>query len=208
MLKSREPGARIDRLLITNDDTYRPEGWGTSPDELIPTYLWVEAEDGVLTDPLSIKEDSTASEGHYIAVSNEYDSRKQPPGDGRAIYRLDIPIAGTYLLWSRVRALNNKEDSFWIRMDAGPWIQWNGIEHGDAWHWEEVHDAGAQPNAGVVSFELKPGHHFLEIAYREPSSKLDGFLITNDLNFAPASYSDDPVVLKREQLVSASRSFN
>lgn len=205
-LKNREAGTRIDRLLITNDKSFRPEGWGTSPRDLVPSYFWVEAEDGMLTRPLMAEVDPTASGGRYIAVRDEVDSRRNSPGDGRAVYAIDIPLAGTYLLWSRVRARNNEGDSFWVRMDEGPWIRWNGIVHGDAWHWEEVHDAAQQEDPGVVSFELNPGRHVLEIAYREPGSKLDGFLITNDLNFAPASYSDDPIVLKQEHLISASRS--
>ena len=203
-LKGREPGTRIDRLLLTNDMSFIPEGWGTAPNDLKPSYFWVEAEDGMLSPPLFAASDTTASGNTYIEVSKAHDSRQNPPGDGRAIYHLDIPHAGTYLMWSRVRATGDEEDSFWVRMDGGPWIRWNGITHGKTWHWEEIHDLRDEENPGVVSFDLNAGRHLLEIAYREPGTKLDGFLITNDLNFAPASFSNDPIVLKREHLFSTS----
>ena len=202
VIKGREKGTRLDRLLVTNDLSFKPEGWGTSPDDIDPIYYWVEAEAGLLTKPLIIEQDSSASMGQYITVSPGVKSTNHPPEDGRVRYHLTVPETGTYLIWSRVLAPESG-DSFWVRVDNGRWIRWNGIQHGATWHWEEIHDADHRNR--VVSFDLKAGAHTLDVAYRESKTKLDGFLLTNDLNYVPSLGQQESVVLKRELLVSALR---
>ena len=201
-VRSREAGTRLDRILVTNDDSFVPEGWGTAPDELMPVYLWMEAEDAVIRTPLTRGTDEGASNGGYIEVSGQHQSTSSPPGDGHASFYVSVPVDGTYLLWGRVLAPRSG-DSFWLRIDGKRWVRWNGIQHGQGWHWEEVHDNIY--NNRVLSIELQKGRHHLEIAYREKNTKLDGLLLTNDFNYVPAASLDEPVVQKRELLVSAFR---
>jgi|GEM_PF-6256795 len=201
-LRSREAGTRIDRLLVTNDKSFIPEGWGTSPNELMPVNLWMEAEDAQIRPPLSIGLDPKASNGAYIEVTGQHQSTSQPPEDGHASFHVDVPVSGTYLLWGRVDA-PARGDSFWLRIDGQRWIRWNGIQNGSGWHWEEVHDNVY--NNRVLSLELTAGSHLIELAYREKNTRLDGLLLTNDLNYVPASTLHESVVQKREVLVSAFR---
>ena len=202
VLRSREAGTRMDRVLVTNDVHFVPEGWGTSPKELEPVHLWMEAEDADIKPPLSIGRDHEASNGAYIEVTGEHQSTSQPPVDGHASFYVDVPVNGTYLLWGRVLAPSNG-DSFWLRIDNQRWIRWNGIQKGQGWHWEEVHDN--LHNNRVLSLELQAGVHLIELAYREKATQLDGLLLTNDLNYVPASTLYEHVVQKREVLVSAFR---
>lgn len=202
LIRNREDGAALDRVLITNDLSYNPEGWGTSPDELEPVYLWMEAEDAEISPPLQHGHDASASNGAFIEVSGEYQSLKRPPKNGFATFYVTVPVDGTYLLWSRVLAPKTG-DSFWLRVDGKRWIRWNGIQRGEGWHWEEVHD-NLYDNR-VLSVELQAGVHVLEIAYREANTRLDGLLLTNDLNYVPATSLGDFFVPKREVLVSAFR---
>lgn len=202
VLRSREAGTQMDRILVTNDNLFVPEGWGTSPDELNPINLWMEAEDADVRPPLNIGRDSGASNGAYIEVTGQYQSTSEPPADGHARFYVDIPVSGTYLLWGRVLAPSSG-DSFWLKIDDQRWIRWNGIQNGPGWHWEEVHDN--LYNNRVLSLELQEGQHLIELAYREKDTKLDGLLLTNDLNYVPASTLYEPVVQKREVLVSAFR---
>ena len=125
-LRSREAGTRIDRLLVTNDNSFIPEGWGTSPKELMPVNLWMEAEDAQIRSPLGIGQDSKASNGAYIEVTGQHQSTSQPPEDGHARFHVEVPVSGTYLLWGRVDA-PARGDSFWLRINGQRWIRWNGI---------------------------------------------------------------------------------
>ena len=201
-VRSREAGTRLDRVLVTNDKSFVPEGWGTAPDELQPIYLWMEAEDAEIHPPLVKSQADGASNKGYIEVAGERQSLSTPPPDGHARFYVSVPVDGTYLLWARVLA-PSEGDSFWLRVDGKRWIRWNGIRQSQGWHWEEVHDNSYDNR--VLSVELQAGSHMLEIAYRESNTKLDGLLLTNDFNYVPTVSLDGSVVQKRELLVSAFR---
>jgi hypothetical protein len=96
---------------------------------------------------------------------------------------LCVPSAGTYKLWGRVIAPSKEDDSFWVRVDGGPWVDWNDITPGGAWHWATVtNDASSD---AVVLADLAGGAHTLSVAYREDGTRLDRVLITNDLTLVP-----------------------
>ena len=81
-------------------------------------------------------------------------------------------------------SLTGTTDSFWVRMDSGAWIKWNGIKDGC----NDVRNSD-QGNK-VVVFDLAPGSHRLEIAYREGGAVLNNrIVITPDL--AGTSACDD-----------------
>src|SRR5262249_15232380 len=74
---------------------------------------------------------------------NQALKRATPPADdgagGLAIFRFDLPRDARYRLWGRVIAPTLDEDSFWVRIDDGEWIQWNDISHQDmTWHWDHI----------------------------------------------------------------------
>ena len=179
--RAREDGTMLDALLITNDDTFRPRGAGVVPPAR-SVFVWREAEDARITEPMRIDSHDGASGGRFI-LTDDARSRNAPPHDGVATYRLEVPEGGTYLLWGRVHIENQNADSFWIRMNGARWIRWNGIPAADRWHWSELHDSD-EGNA-PLRFDLEPGSHTLEISYREPSSKLDRLLLTNDATYVP-----------------------
>lgn len=77
-----------------------------------------------------------------------------------------------------------KDDSFWIRMNEGDWIKWNGIANDlpdDIFLWV---DYGAD-------FNLDTGNSKLEIGYRETDARLDMIClasqgVTPDISVSPA----------------------
>jgi polygalacturonase len=148
------------------------------------TYLWPEAESGTVTAPLQILADSAASAGQYIMVAAGNNSSAAAPTTGQAGLTFTVPASGTFKIWGRVIAPANTDDSFWVRVDGGTWINWNDIVAGAAWHWAPVtNDASSD---AVVSYALGAGTHTLTFAYREDGAKLDRVLITNDLAFTPS----------------------
>ena len=127
--------------------------------------------------------DATASGGAGVEVAAGHNSQAAPPASGQAALTFSVPVPGTYKVWGRVGAPTNADDSFWVRMDAGAWVNWNNITPGAAWHWDDVHDAA---NGNVaMTYTLAAGTHTLTFAYREDGTRLDRVLITNVLSFTP-----------------------
>ncbi|ARA92159.1 hypothetical protein AWN76_002545 [Rhodothermaceae bacterium RA] len=183
-LRNREDGTRLDRVLVTNDLTFVPSGHGSVGRPLHPIHVWLEAEDGLLSEPLLVKEDPGATGGQFIEVGTGHNSRETPPETGRAIYPFTVLEAGTYQLWGRVQAPDGSGDSFWVRVDGERWVPWNGIVQSETWSWVPVYhqEEVQQP----MHFNLTAGPHTLEVAYREDDTKLDRLLITNDVSFTPS----------------------
>jgi hypothetical protein len=148
--------------------------------------LWIEAEAaGTLTAPMAAQKDSAASGGQFISVPTASNAAKSdaPGTDGVASYIIQLPSTGSYKIWGRVRSPTTSNDSFWVRLDGGTWLQWNNITPGADWHWEPVHDTGAMD--AVKLYDLKAGQHTLNFAYRESGTDLDQFLLTTDTALVP-----------------------
>lgn len=191
MLRQREDGVDIDRLLVTHDWNYQPRGTGESaPDAGALHQVWLEAEDGWLQTPLQVNHAPHASGWRHLEARPDDNSMDAPPSTGHATYSFDIPRAGTYRLWGRVIAASTSSDSFWLRMDDGPWIRWNGIQPGRQWHWDEVHDADRDDEP--VRFELSAGSHQLTVAYRERHTKLDRLVLVNSATYRPRGPGERP----------------
>ena len=185
-VRNRETGTRLDGILITNDLSYRPRGTRPAPPPAQPAYVWLEAEEASHQEaPLRTFEGREASAGRYVEARGE--DAETPPAGGQLRYAFDISWPGAYTVWGRVIARDSDEDSFWIRVDGGPWIRWNDVRHGERWRWDEVHDSdyGKQ----LAQFEFSAGAHTLEIAHREGGAALDKLLITNDPHFVPEGIS-------------------
>jgi hypothetical protein len=92
--------------------------------------------------------------------------------------------SATFTIWARVIAATDGNDSFWVKMDNGSPIKWNGIPLGSAWHWVQVKADGA---SAASQFSLGTGLHTLKIAYREDGAKLDELIITSNSSFNPST---------------------
>jgi hypothetical protein len=100
-------------------------------------------------------------------------------------------------------------DSFWVRMDRGPWIKWNGwqvnsstnscsrnvfVDNEDTGRvgggWIPLWD-GDSPSAPRKIFTgLAAGSHSLELAFREPAAGMDRVVITSAINQMPGGCFD------------------
>jgi hypothetical protein len=176
----REDGTRLDRILITDDAAFVPTGPGPGGTGV---RLYLEAENAALTVPMDNASDAAASGGEYITVAAGNNSQAAPPASGHATFNFSVAEGGTYKVWGRVIDATNGDDSFWVRMDGGAWINWNNIPVGADWHWDDVHNAAA--GNALVTFSLGAGSHTLTVAYREDGARLDRVLITNELSFTP-----------------------
>jgi hypothetical protein len=158
------------------------DGPGPPDDPAMPGAIAVEAESGTVSAPLQIRRDRGASGGRYIAVAPGINAKEAAPSAGQAVIPFAVPVAGSYRLWGRVSAPTPEADSFWIRLDGGPWLRWNALAPGAAWHWDLVRQDRAPQ---LSSFDLTAGNHTLIVAYREEGARLDRVLFSSDPAFAP-----------------------
>lgn len=149
----------------------------------------VQAESAqVIEPPLEILADPEALDGSYVVVPPVNVPINQDPaatGVGRLALTFEVPHAGTYRIWMRSRAPSVASDSFFMRIDQGPWVKWNDInlDFPMVWHWDGVRDSDAGP--GLLEFPLQSGQHVFEINRREPGLQMDAFIITDDLSYDP-----------------------
>ena len=183
-LRPREDEIEVDRFVVTDDWHYRPrapEDGATTNDRA--HRIWLDAEDGWLEAPLRVENAPAASGWRYLAAPPAENSLESPPATGHATFSFTVPSADSYRLWGRVVAPSGSSNSFWLRVNEGPWIRWNGIREGDRWHWDQVHDS--DDDETPVRFDLSEGTHQLTVAYREDDVKLDRLLLTADATYRP-----------------------
>ncbi len=154
----------------------------TASDEVIITVsegsgVWLEAECGTAGSFWSIIKNESSSNGEYVTVKAGNNSPNAAPSDatGLITYSFDVNEGGTYYLYARANCPGANDDSFWIKMDDGAFVMWNGIS-APSWQWVQY----------GTSFNLSKGQHTLSIGYREDGALLDKLWITNN----PSSISD------------------
>jgi hypothetical protein len=181
-LRIREPGTRLDAILVTNDLAHRPRGIWPATLPAAPARVAVEAESAAMQRPFEIGRDSAASGGVFLRVGRLGREAKER-GDGSATLRFSVPQAGVYTLWARTIARNTDEDSFWLSVNGGPRTRWNEIPRGHEWRWSAVHDADRANQ--LAQFHLRAGENTIELAGRESGVRLDRLVITNDPLYEP-----------------------
>jgi hypothetical protein len=154
-----------------------------------PGRIWIEAEAGTVAAPMMAAADPMASGGMYITVMAGLNATMAAPADGIASYTF-MSEAGDHKVWGRAYVPDGDSDSFWVRMDGGTWVQWNGINAMAlmSWAWDDVHDSVAM--GAVQTYTLTAGMHTLEVAYREDGAWLDKILITSDMAYMPTGTGD------------------
>jgi hypothetical protein len=144
--------------------------------------LRVEAEAPVLTAPMASVSDLSAFGGKYIVTS--------VANSGTGAWTFSVPVAGTYFVWCRVQSPTPQTDSFFVKMDSGAEDVYDTSEGtwSPNWQWTRVNGRGG---TGVPltlnprTFSLSAGSHMLTFRGREPSTKLDRVIVTNDTLFVP-----------------------
>jgi hypothetical protein len=191
-IKQREDGTKLDCVVITKNSSSAPSTsiFNGSPSSTTSTSSGtssasasttesvnaeIEAEDGIMGGPMERASDNGASSGMYIWVRNGGGS------GGSAKYSFEVSKAGKYIIWGRVLAPNGNDDSFFVSIDGGTPSTWK-IQNSNTWLWDEVNHQGS---ANPVVYNLSTGKHTLLIEQREDGTKLDEFIITDDLNFKP-----------------------
>jgi hypothetical protein len=181
IFKQREPGTKLDQILITNDLEYMPQGVATTE----PITIRLEAENGYLNKPMTIAADDAASAGGYVLVPRRRNRNNLDPlaNAGYAEFTFQVPAVGEYIVWGRVNSADTATDSFFVSMDGGEYYPWATQVAGD-WVWDQV-TGNLYDGVEPVIFNLTAGEHTLIFKQREPGTKLDSIVITSDMEYIP-----------------------
>ena len=77
-------------------------------------YHWLEAENAdSVVNPFQVVDDENASEGKYVYSANGT-GNQYTPGPIMLTYTVNISHAGEYIMWGRVKASDDKDNSFFI----------------------------------------------------------------------------------------------
>jgi len=142
-------------------------------------YLNFEAESGVLVDPMAKYTDVNASGGTFIQTSGANDI-------GTATYSINFPYTGNYIIWFRVVFTDGGTDSIYITVDGGSEDIFGGsgiVVYSPNWQWLVVNGGNGVTIPRI--FNVTAGTHTLMFRGRETGTKLDKFIVTNDMNYDP-----------------------
>ncbi|MBP7506397.1 MAG: T9SS type A sorting domain-containing protein [Prolixibacteraceae bacterium] len=141
--------------------------------------VWLEAECTESSANWVVSPNTGCSNGKAIAVVSGIQSLNEPTSsnDDHLIYKFHLDEKGNYRIWGRVLVPTANDDSYWVKVDDGTWINWNGIKGGTKWQWDDVHD---QSNESPMVYQLDTGYHTLNVCYREDGASVDKFYITNN----------------------------
>jgi hypothetical protein len=108
-----------------------------------------------ITAPMRIVDDTDVS----VVPGNI--SLNAPPAHGRARFDFQAAQQTKVHVFAPMSVVDKDHDSWWVRMDDTTWVKWNDIKNGC----QTVTD----DNNGdkVVVFDIAPGSHRFEWAYRE-----------------------------------------
>jgi hypothetical protein len=113
-------------VAVASTGTSAEQGFGQCPStqgfiiRATPTDIWMSA-----TAPMSV------ATGQLATQPGTAESLFVVPAQGRG--RLDFRVAAAQQMkvWALTTAPDVDNDSFWVRVDQGAWIRWNGFPNGE-----------------------------------------------------------------------------
>ncbi len=167
-LSATSPGYQAAALPLTLTVS------GGSPPPGTSASQYLEAECARVGSNWQTISDAAASEGKYVSVKNGQPAAgNSPPADlaaNRVSFTLNLPQAGLYHLFARIKAPSGQSDSYWVQINGGQWLKWwEGLQTGPAFAWREVLQSPYSLPAGTVT---------IDVAYREAGALLDKLFLT------------------------------
>ncbi len=162
---------------------------GPSPDLAPVTQsVQVEGEAAALTAEFVTADDANASGGKYLLAPLASTT-------GKAVFTLVIPATAKYVVWGRVIAPTDANNSFHVSADADTIDNdatddvstiWD-LPVSLTWTWVKLNiRKAALPNADVT-LDLTAGTHTLYVNFREAGVQLDRLIVTSDTALTPTN---------------------
>ena len=169
-----------DRVGRVNPDDYEITLAVADARPQPPCRIEISALDGNLVPPMSVVVDPGASQGKCVATSKLF--------EGSAAYTFAVPATGDYVIWTRIHSATFDQDSFFVSVDGGMEDVFDTAEEAwGPWRWAAVngHDNREVLTSNPRVFTLSGGRHTVTFRGREPNTRLDRLIVTNDRGFAP-----------------------
>ncbi len=149
-----------------------------------------EAETGVITGPIEIRNDNDASRGKYVVYPLGQSA------DATVKISFKITKAGNYYIWTRSRKNSLPFGRWSVKIDGGAAIDYIVFD-GEArnfWDWDLLSDN---------TFNLAAGNHTIEFSVLREDTWLDKILLITDPNFTPNGLEDPGFTTDSEGFSSA-----
>lgn len=153
---------------------------GDTSEPPVGNTIKLEAECAQLGANFGIVSGSDLSNGQAVKAINgqRFISGANESPANLMTFSFNIGEAGTYEIYTRVKALSASFDSYWVRIDNGDWIKFNEITATKAFVIEQLFDS--DQGKATVSVPLTAGVHTITFAYREPDVELDFITISSE----------------------------
>jgi len=119
------------------------------------------------------------------------------PDSGTAKWNFTIPNAGDYVVWCRVRAVTANNDSFFVRADSGAEDVYDVTETpGPNFQWTLVNGRGGTGVPRTLNpriFTFSAGSHSIRFRGRDPLTRVDRVIITDDFDYVPTEGNTDSI---------------
>lgn len=150
-----------------------------------------EAEDGLLQNPMTIKNGKHVSCGKYVWVPPHKSRPKRGSDVGNVTWSLDIPTDDNYYIWGRIRAPREIRNAFHVRIYKKGLIHkpiqlasWKlGIKK--QWAWIPMDLRGTSPSDMATPIYLEQGPTIIQLFGRKPGSQIDRLFITTNPDKKP-----------------------
>ncbi len=140
------------------------------------TSMKLEAEDALVTSPLRILDDSTASGGKCLIYDSGPHSQSVVPDSGHVTFTINLEEEGLYSLFICLQAADRNNNSFYFKVDT---LEWKTISTPDT-VWSEETKNFTHAFTGIIEYPFLAGEHTVELAYRQPGVKLDYIRLIRD----------------------------
>ena len=142
--------------------------------------IWLEAECaniGYLWNQIT---DENVSNGKYVVAPDGENFQEAPENEYSRISFNFTAAEGTYNLFALVDAPTGANDSFYVRVNNGTWINWNGFSNINGFTWNQLRNSNEAE--AFVKINLETGYNTVEFAHRESGVALDKIYLTKSNN--------------------------
>lgn len=172
-------GESIAHILFAGADTVFQQDAGTES-------FWFEGERFLAVgSKFNTVSDAAASNGKYITVQAGTQSLTAPPADSTGLIRIPFTATkdSTYYIFGRINCPTYDDDSFWLKIDDGAFVNCNGLRT-TGWAWTTL-----------ISSLLTKGSHTITLGYREDGACLDKLCISNSVVPPTGMGEPDPITV-------------
>ncbi|PPK88535.1 putative Ig domain-containing protein [Neolewinella xylanilytica] len=138
--------------------------------------------------------DSGASGQTYVVLSgpSSFDAPTTDDPDQQVVFPFSVSETADYSVFVRLNAPDPGRNSFWVRVDDGPWMKFWKTSSGNQFLTNGFEWFALTDDANPVRLSLAPGSHVLTVANRESGTQLDKVVVSRSNVFPSGTGPEAP----------------